>query len=167
MGLAADSGRKLRFGPDTVKKILSPPLLGALLGAAFALTGVNLPGFLTDAVTYMGSITTPVACVLAGCTISRMGLDVVKIPREGWLTFAGRFVFGPLISLGLCLFANAPALVTRVFTVESAMPVMSQSMLLALTYNANHRLAAQMITLTTVVGLLYVPLLVFVLERVG
>jgi len=115
---------------------------------------------------YMGNITTPVACILAGCTISRMGKDVIQINREGGLVFAGRFIFAPAISLALCMAAGAPALVTRVFTVEAAMPVMSQSMLLARAYNANYKLAAQMLSITTILGLLYVPLLIFVLDKI-
>ncbi|MDR1735308.1 MAG: AEC family transporter, partial [Oscillospiraceae bacterium] len=69
MGLAKDGGAKFKPGLGTVKTVLSPPLIGALLGAAFALLEIGeLPGFITEGIRYMGNLTTPVACILAGCT---------------------------------------------------------------------------------------------------
>ncbi|MCL2718406.1 MAG: AEC family transporter [Lachnospiraceae bacterium] len=166
VGIAADAGKKEKLGLNAVKKILTPPLLGAFFGAVFALIGISLPVFLTDAMSYMGSLTTPVACILVGCTVKKMGKDMFKISKEGNLTLIGRFIVSPAIALGLCLFFQAPALVTNVFTLEAAMPVMSQSMLLSRSYGANHRLAAQMIAVTAVITMFYVPGLIFLLSRV-
>jgi predicted permease len=164
MGLAADGGVKLKPGWATIKQVFSPPLIGTILGAFFALIEITPPVFLMDALRYLGNITIPAALILAGCTLSRMGKGMLKIPKEGWLTIAGRFIIGPLIALGICLLAGAPQLATRVYVVEAAMPVMGQAMLLARAYNANYRLTAQMITLTTLLGLLYIPFLIYFLE---
>ncbi|MCL2050788.1 MAG: AEC family transporter [Lachnospiraceae bacterium] len=166
MGIAADVGKKEKLGFNTVKKLLTPPLLGALFGAVFALAGLKLPSFLTSAMGYMGSLVTPVACLLVGCTVFKMGKEMFKPSKELGLTLVGRFIISPAIALGLCLLLRAPALVTNVFTLEAAMPVMSQSMLFALSYGANHRLGAQMIAVTTMVAIFYVPGLVFLLSKV-
>ena len=165
-GIAADAGKKEKPGVQAVKKMLSPPLLGAFFGAVFALLGIPLPAFLTDAMGYLGGLTTPVACILVGCTVANMGKGMLKLTKEGGLTLAGRFLVSPAIALGLCLLFKAPVLVTNVFTLEAAMPVMSQCMLLARSNGANHRLAAQMIAVTAVIAMLYVPGLVFLLSRV-
>ena len=90
----------------------------------------------------------------------------MKLGREGWLTLLGRFIVTPAIGFGFCLLFATSLNVTQVFTTVAAMPVMSQSMLLARAYGANHKLAAQMIAVTTLLGILYVPLLMLVLDRV-
>ncbi|MDR0249326.1 MAG: AEC family transporter [Oscillospiraceae bacterium] len=166
-GIAADGGHagRPKARGRALANIFSPPLAGALTGAACAIFAVRLPAFVSDALRYMGNMTVPAALLLAGCTVTRMGRDVLRPGREGALTVAGRFVAAPLISYALCVAVAAPPLVTQVFTVESAMPVMSQSMLVARAYSANHKLAAQMITLTTLLCLPYVPLLMFLLEK--
>ena len=165
IGIAADVGIKEKPGLGTLKKLLTPPLVGAILGSAFALIGIPLPGFLTDAMSYMGALTTPVASILVGCTVAKMGKEMFKLSKEGKLTLLGRFVVSPAIAISLCLLFGAPFLATNVFVLESAMPVMNQGMLLARSYNANHRLAAQMIAVTTVITMLYVPGLVFLLSK--
>ena len=165
-GIAADADVKVKPGLATLKNVFSPPLVGAILGAVFALTEISLPGFLTDAMRYVGNITTPVACMLVGCTISHMGKDVLRLSREGSLALLGRFVITPLIAFGICALFGTTVFISQVFVTVAAMPVMSQSMLLARAYGANHKLAAQMIAVTTLLGILYVPLLMFVLERV-
>ena len=166
LGIAADAGKKEKFKLSSLKKMLSPPLLGAFFGGAFALIGIPLPTFLSDAMSYMGGLTTPIACLLVGCTVANMGKGMLKLTKEGRLTLVGRFIVSPAIALGLCLLLKAPALVTNVYTLEAAMPVMSQCMLLARSNGANHRLAAQMIAVTAVLAMIYVPGLVFLLSRV-
>ena len=166
MGIAADANMKIKPGLATLKNVFSPPLVGAMLGAVFALSGWGLPEFMADAMRYIGNITTPVACILVGCTISHMGRGVLKLTREGSLTLLGRFLITPLIAFGICSLFGTTPFISQVFVTVAAMPVMSQSMLLARAYGANHKLAAQMIAVTTLLGILYVPLLMFVLERV-
>ena len=166
MGLAKDGGQAFRFSLKTLKNVFSPPLVGALLGAAFALLEIPLPAFIGEAMQHLGNLTTPITLLLAGCILARMGKDALSIGREGVLTLVGRFLVSPALSLLLCLLIGTPTLMTQVYTMESAMPVMTQSMLAARVYGANHKLAAQMITLTTILGLAWVPLLMWVLTRV-
>ena len=165
-GIAVDVGKKEKLRLAAVKQVFSPPLIGAIFGAIFALASIPLPLFLVDAMRYLGNLTTPIACILVGCTVFNMGKGMLHLTREGKLTLVGRFIVSPLIALGLCLIFKAPAMVTNVFTLEAAMPVMSQCMLLARSKGANHRLAAQMVAVTAVVAMLYVPGLVFLLVTV-
>jgi predicted permease len=166
MGLSKDGGAAFRFDFQTARRIFSPPLLGALLGTAFALLGWNLPGFLSEALRHIGSLTTPVSMFVTGSILMRMGKSAFAVPREGWLALSGRFLIAPGLTLASCLLLNAPPLTTQVFTLEAAMPAMSQSLLVARSVGANHRLAAQMITLTTLIGLALTPLLVYLLTLV-
>ena len=166
MELARDGGQTFTLGRKTLAQVFSPPLIGALAGAAFALLNIPLPGFLREAVRHLGNLTTPLALLLTGCILARMGKDALRLSREGVLTILGRLAVAPAVSIALCSLMGASPFITQVFTMEAAMPVMIQSMLLARVYGANHKLAAQMITLTTLLGLLWIPFLTWVLTWV-
>lgn len=167
MSLARDGGAPFTFGLKTLRQVFSPPLVGALLGALFALTGITTPGFITEALRHVGNLTTPVTLFVTGAILTRMGREALKLSKEGVLTLFGRLLLLPSLCIALSLLMGAAPLTTQVYTVETAMPVMSQSMLVARTYGANHKLAAQMITITTLVGLLYVPLLMLILSKLS
>lgn len=171
-GIASDAGKKYPFGVKTILKIFSPPLIGALLGAALALLKLELPRFLFDSVRYLGGMNVPVSLLLTGAVLSRMGKGVLKLGREAALTLVGRLLVQPALMLAACLLfrrlglmSNVDAsLVTGVFVVEAAMPVMNQGMLMAKVHGANSRLAAQMLTLTTLASVVWIPVLVFLME---
>ncbi len=171
-GIASDAGRSYSFSLRTVAKIFSPPLIGALLGAVLALLGLGLPGFLVDSVRYLGGMNVPVSLLLTGAVLSRMGREVLRLGREAALTLVGRLLIQPGLMLAACMIFRTlgfmdrvdASLVTGVFVVEAAMPVMNQSMLMARVYGANSRLAAQMLTLTTLVSVVWIPVLVSLME---
>lgn len=171
-GIASDGGRSYPVGPKALVKVFSPPLIGALLGAVLALLGVALPKFLTDSVSYLGGMNVPTSLLLTGAVLSRMGKGALRLGREAVLTLLGRTLVQPALMLGACLLFRAlglmdnvdASLVTGVFVVEAAMPVMNQSLLMAKAYGANSGLAAQMLTLTTLVSVAWIPLMVFLLE---
>ncbi|MDR2547627.1 MAG: AEC family transporter [Lachnospiraceae bacterium] len=164
-GMAGDTGEKYKLlSMETLKKIFSPPLLGAIAGVTAALVGITPPTAIIDAMGHIGSVTTPFACILVGCTLCRMGKDVIKVPREGWLAMIGRYMVAPAIVFALGMLMGAPVFVSQVFMTVAVMPVMSQSMLIARVYKGNYQMAAQMIAVTTMLCFIYIPLLMAVIS---
>ncbi|MDR1157602.1 MAG: AEC family transporter [Oscillospiraceae bacterium] len=164
LGIAADGGRRPASVGATIRQIFSPPFFGFLAGFAVALTGLTLPPFLTQAVTYLGNLTVPVTLLTTGAVLSRMGRASLHLGRAGWLTLFGRLVLMPGVTMAACLLCGAPPMMTGVFTMIAAMPVMNQCVIMARLHGANHRLAAQMLTVSTLFSLAGIPLWVLVLQ---
>ena len=160
LGIARDGGVKIALGLSTFKELFSPPLTGFLAGTVVSLTGLQMPEFFMSAVRYMGGITVPMALILAGVVLGRMGREVFRMTKEGALTLTGRFLVLPALTLGACLLFGADPLMAGVYTTVSAMPVMSQAMIIARHYNADYPLAAKMLTLSTLLCLVFIPLLI-------
>ncbi len=173
-GIARDGGHRYPLGWRAVARVFSPPLVGSLLGAAVGLLGIPLPQFLLNSLNYVGGMNIPVSLFITGAVVSRMGRGALRIGREAAVTILGRFFVLPLLTLGACFlfFRFVPGitlnreLVTGVFVAESAMPTMSQAMLMARHYNSNQDLAAQMLALTTLLSVLFIPILVGLLGLV-
>ncbi len=169
LGIARDAGGQPGSPLAVVRQVLSPPLLGFLAGLAVVLAGGKslIPGFVNQGLSYLGGMTVPVSLLTTGAVLSRMGRDALRVGRVGVLVILGRMVLAPGLTLVMCLLAGAPGLLTSVFTMISCMPVMSQCVIMARLYGANHRLAAQMLTLTTLLALVWIPLWVLVLQLTG
>jgi predicted permease len=149
---------------EGVERIFSPPLVAFLAAVAMIMAGVRLPAFALDLCRALGSMTTPLSMLFIGIVISRVDWRSLRLERDTALVLAGRFVLSPLALLALCLAAERsgllelPALMKGVFLVQSAMPAMTQTPILAKAYGADIEYAGVATSLTTVLSLATIPL---------
>ncbi|MCL2030931.1 MAG: AEC family transporter [Oscillospiraceae bacterium] len=172
--LSADGRQPYRLNFQTVKRVFSPPLLAAILGTAAALAGWTPPVFLDTALGYVGGLTVPLNLLIVGAMLSRMGREMFRLGRTGLVSLAGRFLILPMLTLGLCLLARylgladlpEAKLMISVFTLEAAMPVMNQAVIMARVCRADHALAARLLTASCLLGFVLLPIWVWALEFV-
>lgn len=145
------------LGINTVKRIFSPPLLGFLAGMLFIITGVTLPSFIMESCKYMGNLTTPLSLLFIGITFSTISIKDIKFDKDMAALLLGRFVLSPLTVYVLALVIPVPSLMTKVFIIQSAMPVITQAALTAKAYGTDYKYAALMVTVTTVLSVLFIP----------
>jgi predicted permease len=94
-----------------------------------------------------------------------MGKDALLIGRRGWIALAGRFLIVPGVMLFLCLMTRGLGwmdipdgqLILSVFTLESAMPVMNQALIMAQEKKSDTRWMAQMLSISCVLAMLILP----------
>lgn len=139
-------------------QIFSPPLLGFLLGVALTLCGVTLPTSVQDAARYLGGLTTPLALIFIGISIFDIGLRGLRLERDLVVVLLGRLVGGPLIMLAFLHFFPVPALMGKVFVVQSSLPVMMQAAILSAHYHTDSRFGALAVTLSTLLSVVTIPL---------
>lgn len=171
--LSADGGQPYKIGFATLKRVFSMPLLAAIIGTAAALAGWTPPDFLDTALGYVGGLTIPLNLLITGAMLSRMGREIFKLGKTGLIALAGRFLVLPALTLALCLLArrfgltNMPdmKMMISVFTLEAAMPVMNQAVIMARVSHADHALAARLLAASCLLGFVLLPVWVSVLER--
>lgn len=146
------------FSLKTVKNILSPPLIGAIVAIAFIFYSVKLPTFINSTFNYLGSMTTPLAMLFIGIAIYIANLRKVRISTDMAVLIAARFLIAPAVALTACHFFPVPDLMRKVFIIEAAMPVMTQVSIAARAYKADANYVAVMTALTTVLSLITIPL---------
>ena len=175
--LSADGGQPYKLAWGAVRRVFSPPLLAAIAGTAVALAGWKPPEFLNfieTAIEYVGGLTTPLSLLIVGAMLSRMGRDAFRLGKAGTVALLGRFLVVPALTLGLCLLARHlgladmpdTAMMVSVFTLEAAMPVMNQAVIMARVCRADHALSARLLTASCLLGFVLLPVWVLVLESV-
>lgn len=155
------------FSIKTFKKIMSPPLIGYITSIVFIMLGVKIPGSLLNTCKYLGDISTPLSMIFIGITVYSVNKNAFRICREMVGVILGRFLISPIIIFLLSAFIPIPALMKSVFVIQAAMPVMTNSSIIAKSYRADYSFAAVMITVTTVLSIFVIPIYMLILEHFG
>ncbi|KAJ53083.1 hypothetical protein BD780_003703 [Clostridium tetanomorphum] len=153
-----DSNLDSIFSKATLKRIISPPLLGFIFAIVLILLEIPMPKFIMDTCKYLGNLTTPLSMLFIGNTIHSINLKNIKIDKDMIGVFIGRFIISPLLVVLIAYHFPLPKLMKDVFVVQAAMPVMTNTAIMSKAYDADYEYAAIMIALTTILSLIIIPI---------
>lgn len=147
-----------------IKLLMSPGVIAALLAIALYFMNIKLPVLLCDTIRSVGSITSPSAMLIIGCTLAKMD---VKTVFSDWRlypwTLIKQIVIPILLWIPLAMIIKNEILLTVTF-ILFLMPVANNAVLFANTYNGDEELAARSVFLTTLFSLLTVPICVWAIQ---
>ncbi|UQS87030.1 AEC family transporter [Nicoliella spurrieriana] len=165
----ADSKFNLK---QTLQKVFSPPLLGFIVAVILVL--LNIPNIewlkpvlkpVFKSCEYVGGLTTPLSMIFIGIAVSKINIKKVKFNRLNWGILLGRFIMAPLLMTLLVAFTGMPVLMKQVFILQSAMPVMTNAPVVSKLYDADDEYASLMVTETTLMSLLVIPILMTLVQK--
>lgn len=148
---------------STLSKIFSAPLLGFIVGVILVLLHIKLPTFLMSDFNYIGGLTIPLSMLFIGIAIHQAGLSKLRLNKDNLGILIGRFIAAPGLMTLLVLPAPMPALMKEVFILQSAMPVMTNAPVVSELYHADSDYAAVMVTETTLLSLIEIPILMAII----
>ena len=149
-----DGLHEAKIDPLTaLKKIFSPPLLGFILGVILVILHVHLPKFIMSDLSYIGGLTIPMSMIFIG-----------KISRDALGILLGRFLLAPALMALLVLPSSMSPLMKQVFILQAAMPVMTNAPVVSKLYHADSSYAAIMVTETTVLSVIVIPILMVIIK---
>ena len=150
---------------EEVRNILSPPIIGFLLGILVVLIRVELPAFIFTPITMLKQMTTPIAMIFTGSVIRNTDFKTVKMSRELAIVLLVRFVMTPLFMVFLLRLLPISLQMKQVFFLLSSMPAMTQLGIMAKESKSDHEFASVLITVTTTVSMLILPLYILLLTH--
>lgn len=149
---------------QALSKLFSPPLLGFIVAVILVVAHVKLPRFILSTCNYLGGLTIPLSMLFIGIAISNAGLARVRFNRDAWGILLGRFLIAPALMALLVLPTDMPTLMKQVFIIQAAMPVMTNAPVVSKLYHADADYAAIMVTETTVLSIIVIPILMVVVQ---
>lgn len=150
-----------------LKKIVSPPLVALAVCLPLAALGVKMPQPVVKLSGYIGNIVTPLALFYIGYALYEYGFKSLKPDRCMLAVMGMRFIAAPLIMLVLCILFGLSGMPSGVLVIESAMPVMTQAVVVAAANDADESFVAAGMSLTTLGCFIFVPLLMLLMDAVG
>lgn len=143
--------------------ITNPTILAVLAGAVLMVTGLRLPGFVNNALSSMGGITTPVAMFVIGARLVDLkASDLSDQPML--LACALRLVAVPLCVLGILSLTPVSANVRGALFLCSAMPGASLTGMQSDVFDCEKELASRGVAVSTALSMLTVPLLLLLIH---
>lgn len=149
-----DKSESTKFDP---KLLIHPGVLVSVFAICFYFTGIKCPGLITDTIESIGSITSPSAMILIGCTLAKM--DVKSVFNE-WRLYPWAILKQIVIPLLLWVpytLVIKNQMLLQITYILTAMPVANSAVLFATSYDSDDKLAAKAVFLTTLISLITVP----------
>ena len=169
--VAGEIGTKASFN---WKKLLPAPLVGFLVALVFLL--FNIPfvhvgwlSFVVNAMTYVGSLVTPLSLIYIGIILAKAGFKTIKFDRDSVVALLGRFVVAPLlifalITIGLKAGFQVPSLEAKTLIVQASAPGLAVLPILATEGHGDVEYATNVVTLSTVLFVIVVPIIMLLIQ---
>lgn len=152
-------------GGFTVKDLLTPGFLSALASLIIYLTRLKLPGFLVNALGFVGGLTTPLSMIVLGSMMAAYSFrDILRTKKLYLLSFVKLLVM-PAAGYVLARLLFSDPVLVGVITISLAMPSATLCAMLGEQYGTEQQagLAAQGVLMTTILSLVSIPLVIFAL----
>lgn len=150
-----------KSGLDILRSLLRLPIVHALiLGALMNIFDIGIPQVLRIPVDYLANAFISIALITLGAQLAQ--LDIKTILNKVILTSTiGRLVIGPVLAFGLILSMGFEGVVAQSLFIASAFPTSRNSSTLALEYDVEPNLAAQIVLFSTVVSCITVTIVIY------
>lgn len=155
------SGKKKQESHFDWKKLLPAPLLGFIVSVVFLVINIPLPSFVSSTLGYVGGLTTPLSLVYIGIVLAKAGIKTIRFDKDSIVALIGRFIVAPVLMF-LVLKLMAPSMVTaeyQTFMIQSATPALAVLPILANQGDGDVEFATNIVTLSTVLFVIVIPIL--------
>lgn len=144
------------------KKLLPAPLLGFLVALVFLLADIPVPSFIHSTLDYVGSIVTPLSLLYIGITLADAGLKSIRFDKDTTAALLGKFVLAPVIMVALIAAGHSilplPSLEAKTLIVQSSVSALAVLPILANEAKGDVRFATNVVTTSTILFMIVVPL---------
>lgn len=162
------SGKSSKAARFDWKKLLPAPLLGFLVALLFLVLRIQIPEYATNTLTYIGNIVTPLSLVYIGIVLAKAGLKTITMDKDTIVTLIGRFILGPVIMYSILILTakNMPSAEFKTFVVQSATPALAVLPILASQGDGDVEFSTNVVTVSTVMFVVVIPIVVTLLGSV-
>ncbi len=142
----------------SVRRIFSPGLIGVIIGCLLAAFELHLPVVIETALTYLGNLTVPLSLLVIGANLANsVSKGMLKIDIDQILILAGKFVISPLLFWGAFSLFSISGFPLHVFIMIAALPCHAQTAILAQFYDVEGEYSSNMVSISTLVSLVVIP----------
>ncbi|MFV0380107.1 MAG: AEC family transporter [Anaerorhabdus sp.] len=150
----------------SLKKIIkNPTLIAILLGIIIYSCNIQFPTVISNFTTVLGSLNTPLSMILLGCFMAKGSLgEMLKNYKALGISFV-RLIIVPITTIIFFSFIEGDYLLKMIVVVTNAVPSAIMLALFAEIYDENPKLAAQYVSITTLLSIISLPIIIFIAEK--
>ncbi|MCQ2460895.1 MAG: AEC family transporter [Clostridia bacterium] len=138
----------------------NPGLIGAVIGILLLVTGFRFPLVISTTIGYMADLNTPLPMIVIGYYLGNLSVKKIVSNRKQYLIAFYRLLLIPGVMLVIMHFAKVDPVVMVVSTIAASAPTAANTAMFATLYDKDAELGAQLMSVTTLLSLITLPLLV-------
>ncbi len=150
---------------DLKKGLLSPMIIACTIGLVLFFLQIRLPEILSDTLSYVSSMNTPLAMMIAGISVAQTDLTAMLKNKKLYLVSAFKLLLMPAIVLAVLSVLRVDSTVACTVLVASACPAAATGTAFALRFQKNYKYSSELYAFTTLCSLITIPLFVFAAEK--
>ena len=149
------------------KRLITVPIVASIGSFIIVLLDIQLPDTIMTATQFIGNMTTPLSLMFMGTMIYFIGLKGMKYEKGIGLVLLGRYIIIPGVAFAISMLAIAIAspsgptseliLMRNVYTVETGLPAIVMTAIIAERYGADVKYATKNVVWTTLASLIAIP----------
>lgn len=149
-----------KSGNSKLKTLINPGTIGVIIGLPLFLLKVTLPEVIGTPLGYLSSLNTPIAMLVTGYYFAlsdfRKGMGNAKM----WLTISLRMIAIPMLALLLFKYGfGMSGVLLCCCVLPASAPTAVNTMVLASKYNADTDIALKLVTISTALSIITMPLI--------
>ena len=146
--------------------LLNPTIISVIVSILLYAFSIKLPDFLSDAVSGLGNLNTPLPMIIIGFNISCF--PFIQLFNDKRVYFPGvlRLVAMPLLSLGIMFVLGVRALPLIACTIAASAPSAAAPVMFATKYGLDAQLGSKITSLTTLFSILTMPVIVALAQAI-
>lgn len=157
----ARAGNPLR---ELVKK---PALIAVAIGLVIYLGRIPVPTLISQPLSLLGGINTPLSMLITGIIITTSDLRSVVRSTSLWYTILLRMLVIPAVTFALCLLTGTGGMVAAVVILLEACPCAAITSVFAVQYHYDEQFAAGAVVVSTLLSILVLPLCAVFVQMLG
>lgn len=164
-GLVDMSGDKKQL---SIKKIaLNPGIIGAVAAVILFILPFQLPPVIAQPITHLSNLNTPVPMLIIGYYLSKADFRKAFTDKGAYLASLFRLIIIPFAAAFAMLALRMDKTMIIAFTIACSAPTAATTTMFAAKFNRDVELSVSVVTLTTVLSLITMPLIVSVIWSIA
>ncbi|MCI8542349.1 MAG: hypothetical protein HFH95_03375 [Lachnospiraceae bacterium] len=148
-----------KFSVSSLKTMINPGMVSGIAALLLIILGIQLPGFLMTAVTYLGNVTSPMALVAVGFALASTDSKLIFFQPKLYLFSIVKLLVLPLLMLPLLRLATGDSALISVCMVMFGMPIGNMPLILGNQKGIDGSTCSAAIILTTILCVFTIPVL--------
>ncbi|MGC6173200.1 AEC family transporter [Lacrimispora sp. 38-1] len=143
----------------TVRSLINPSNAAILTGIILFLTGVKIPEIIREPVALIGGMNTPAAMLVSGINLAQSDFLGGLKNKRTYIVSISRLIVVPALTLLILLAAGAGRSISVTILTAAACPSGAMGTMFALQYKKNSQYASNLLTITTALSLITIPVI--------
>ena len=158
------SGRRDSINAKTI--FVNPDIIGTAIGMLILFAHIKLPEVIGTPIEYLAALNTPLPMIVIGYYLGNLSVKKLLSDKKQSLIAFYKLLLIPSIALAMMYFAKIDLTVAVVCTIAAAAPTAANTAMFATLYDKDAELGAQLMSVSTLLSLITLPLLVALAETI-